>query len=256
MRVTLRDIASSVGASEQAVSYALRGIAKVGPELRQRILDEAARQGYRPHAGARALASGTFGAITLLQAATGGYSFLSGQLLRGIIEEVERSRRHLGITRLSIEQMEGREPLPQALRESCADGILLNLTTAPPATLEAALRRLGAPCIWLNTRRQADCVHPDDHGAALALVRELRRRGCTRIGYLDSRGREPEAHYSRADRHAGYLAGMREAGLQDEALLGAPGCPLADVTAQLLAWLKARPRLEALIGRSSCRERV
>ncbi len=247
MRVTLQDIASAVGVSEQAVSYALRGIAKVSPEMRLRILAEAEKLGYRPHAGARAMASGSFGAITLLQAATGGYTFLAGQLLRGIVEETERSKRHLGITRLSVEQMEDREPLPQALRDSCADGILLNMSTQPPPALERVLRRIGVPCIWLNIKRTSDCVHPDDHGAALALVRRLRERGCSRIGYIDSHGLEVNAHYSRADRCAGYRAGMREAGLREAVLLGDPHAGWDGQGGAIKSWFAAQDGLQALI---------
>lgn len=47
-RVTLRDIAESIGVSHVTVSYALRGMPRVSKALRDRICKEADRMGYRP----------------------------------------------------------------------------------------------------------------------------------------------------------------------------------------------------------------
>ena len=56
-RVTLRDIARRLKISHVTVSYALRGVQRVSPELRKRICDEAARMGYRPDPMLQALSS-------------------------------------------------------------------------------------------------------------------------------------------------------------------------------------------------------
>lgn len=247
MRVTMKDIAARVGVTEQAVSYALRGVPKVGAPMRKRILAEAERLGYRPHVGARAMAKGSFGAITILQDAKGGYSFLSGALLRAIVEEADRGGRHLGLARISREQMEKREALPQALRELCSDGLLVNINTPPPAHFDTLLARSGLPSIWLNIRRAADCVHPDDRGGALMLMRALHQRGCRRIGYFDSLADEPDEHYSKGERYAGYLAGMEELGLPPQALRCPGGGPSGQQGRDLLAWLRAHPELDTLV---------
>jgi len=45
-KVTITDIAHSVGVSKNSVSLALRGMAGVGPDLRRRIIDTAIQMGY------------------------------------------------------------------------------------------------------------------------------------------------------------------------------------------------------------------
>ena len=56
-RVTMRDIAAKLGVSHVTVSYALRGIPRVSPALRDRICDEARKMGYRPDPMLQALST-------------------------------------------------------------------------------------------------------------------------------------------------------------------------------------------------------
>ncbi|MFD1276322.1 LacI family DNA-binding transcriptional regulator [Streptomyces kaempferi] len=68
-RVTMSDVARHAGVSQTTVSFVLNdkpGVA-IPDETRRRILEAIAELGYRPNAGARALAanrSGWFGLIT------------------------------------------------------------------------------------------------------------------------------------------------------------------------------------------------
>ncbi len=56
-RVTMRDIATKLGVSHVTVSYALRGVPRVSAALRERILAEAGKMGYRPDPMLHALSS-------------------------------------------------------------------------------------------------------------------------------------------------------------------------------------------------------
>ena len=56
-RVTMRDIAAKLGVSHVTVSYALRGVPRVSPALRERICDEAKKMGYKPDPMLQALST-------------------------------------------------------------------------------------------------------------------------------------------------------------------------------------------------------
>jgi LacI family transcriptional regulator len=56
-RVTMQDIADKVGVSHVTVSYALRGVQRVSPAMRERIREEARKMGYRPDPMLRALST-------------------------------------------------------------------------------------------------------------------------------------------------------------------------------------------------------
>ncbi len=58
-RVTLADVARAAGVSSTTASFVLNDRSNAIPAAtRQRVLDAARRSGYRPHAAARALATG------------------------------------------------------------------------------------------------------------------------------------------------------------------------------------------------------
>ena len=65
-RVTLQDVAQSLGVSSMTVSRALRGGANVDPHLLERIRSAAQEMGYVPDPAARALASQKSNQILML----------------------------------------------------------------------------------------------------------------------------------------------------------------------------------------------
>jgi DNA-binding LacI/PurR family transcriptional regulator len=65
-RVTIGDIARTLGISKAAVSYALNGQPGVGSETRQKVLATAEEMGWYPSSSARALTGGETGVIGLV----------------------------------------------------------------------------------------------------------------------------------------------------------------------------------------------
>ena len=63
---TIYDIARTANVSHATVSMALRGIGKIRPETRERIMAIAREIGYRPNTNAVALKSGVNRMITML----------------------------------------------------------------------------------------------------------------------------------------------------------------------------------------------
>jgi LacI family transcriptional regulator len=246
-QATLKDVAKRAGVSLPAASYALRGMRKVSAPVRQRVVAAAEELGYRPHSAARAMARGRFGVVTLLQDGYIGHSYINAQLLQGIQEALGLRELTLNVVQLGREQMGNQGVLPRELRELCTDGLLVNINTAPPKAVNSVLQRARIPAIWLNIKRACDCVHPDDEGGCAMLVGDLIRRGRRCIGYFDSVAGESQEHYSRHDRHHGYLRMMREAGLKPRALRVKVGGGPRRAAEAMLRWLQQSPPLDALV---------
>ncbi|MBW9122075.1 LacI family DNA-binding transcriptional regulator [Microbacterium trichothecenolyticum] len=65
-RATVSDVAAAAGVSASTVSYALNGKSSVREETRRRILQAAARLGYRPNGVARAMRVGCRSVVALV----------------------------------------------------------------------------------------------------------------------------------------------------------------------------------------------
>jgi DNA-binding LacI/PurR family transcriptional regulator len=105
-----------------------------------------------------------------------------------------------------------------------ADGMIMNYTQKIPPRMQALVQGHHTPAVWLNTKLAADCVHPDDRGAAETVTRQLIAAGHRRIAFVhlcssDIHGSltfeqaRPHLHYSAHDRLEGFRTAMREAGL-------------------------------------------
>src|SRR5207302_647483 len=66
LMVKITDVARHAGVSPSTVSYALSGKRPISEETRQRIEASIRELGYRPHAGARALASSRSNVLALV----------------------------------------------------------------------------------------------------------------------------------------------------------------------------------------------
>lgn len=207
------EIAVAAGVSQPTVSQILGKRAHLfRPETRQRVLEAAAKLGYRPNASARAMSRGRFNAVGLLTRANAADQ-LAGDPLWAIQEELIARDWHLTMGLIH----DGDDAhVPKLLSEWSADGLLISYPTAMPDRLLATIRQHAIPSVWINSKLPTDCVYPDDFGSLRRGTEELLRLGHRRILYLHLAW--PSAHYSVADRHAGYVAAMGGAGLQPWAL--------------------------------------
>lgn len=214
----MRSLAARLGLSRQAVGKALSGgrsSSAISEATRARVLAEAERLGYRPHAAARAVTSGRQGAIGLLLGEHLHRSHLPAAALRGIHDRLAAERLHLVVAYADDARLADPASAPRLLAEVAVDGLLLNYTHATPAKAPALIRRHRIPAIWLNCRRREDCVHVDEVGSGRRAAEALLGRGRRRLAFLDwSAGlaRAAEAHHSHADRLAGCRTAARTAG--------------------------------------------
>jgi LacI family transcriptional regulator len=248
MRPTLADVARESGMSPPTVSQILNGRGSYRPETRRRVQVAAERLGYRPHAYARAMVQGRFGAYALLLSSEHGSSLIAPGLLEGLDEAMGPRGLRLTVARLPEERLAGDARLPGILAEWLADGLLINWNAAVPAALEALVERHALPAVWINRRLPRDAVHPDDRRGAREAVERLLGLGHRRIAYLDHLDcpRAGCLHYSGTDRWEGYAEAMRAAGLEPR-LLAEGVIPFARRAAWDRAWLGRDDRPGAVL---------
>ena len=212
VRVTLKDIANATDLSIRSVSQILNTDQSHAfrAETRDRVIAAAKRLGYRPNAHARSMRSGRVGAVGLLLSTIPHRSVLDYPVLVGIQEELGRRDLHVVVGRLPDDELIKTDRLPRILREWSTDGLMILYTQDIPPQMIDLLREHRMPSIWINAKLDADCVYPDDLEAARSLTRQLIEQGHRRIAYVVS---QPNLHYSRTDRIAGYRAEMDAAGL-------------------------------------------
>ncbi len=212
---TQSDVAREVGVSLMTVQRALSGHRYVAEATRLRIEQAAQRMGYRPNTAARSTRTGRTGCIALLLSTLGTRSITSGATLDGIQEALRSRDLHLLIEAMPDAQLTDAGFVPKMLRQLTSDGLLINYNAQIPQAMIDLLGLADLPLVWLNSKQEADCVYPDDFGAARTLTAELIAMGHRRIDFVDFTHSlvEPAWHYSGVDRHAGYADAMREAGL-------------------------------------------
>jgi LacI family transcriptional regulator len=216
--VTTVDIARRLGISQPTVSQALGpdpARYRVAPATVKRVRAAALSMGYRPNASARAFRSGRFGAAALiLSADVAGRSTLPRLLLSGLVNALEERGMHLTVTELTDANLTDEKFVPKILREWMADGLLVNYNRDFPKQMVELIENHALPAVWINAKRDADCVYPDDWLAAREATRRLIDLGHRRIAYTCfASDEEGTRHYSETDRMEAYEEAMREAGL-------------------------------------------
>ncbi len=210
-RMRQADISRLLGVSQATVSLALNGSDKISPELSARIRELAAETGYLPVA-----AAGEPQLITLLVNENLTESFLPQDLLRGIETGLRGTDWTLQLLEIPNAIKNSREELLRFLRRFAGRGVLFGYSHEIPHTVVELVERQEIPHVWINSQMPADCVLPDERGAARFAVTRLFQLGHRRIGYLRLRHC---THFSGEERHGGYLDAMRElVGTSDESL--------------------------------------
>ncbi|MBW3622788.1 MAG: LacI family transcriptional regulator [Armatimonadetes bacterium] len=212
----MAQIAQHLQLGRSTVAHVLNGRAaelKIRPETERRVLEAARELGYRPNSSARAMSTGRFGSVGLIQPSNAIH--LPTGMLMGMTRELSKHNLHLSVSEAPDDALSDTGFLPKIVREVSADGLLINMIGPIPAPFLETLRSLETPAIWINSKQPTDCVYPDDFSASRLLTEYLIGLGHRRITYLQT-GPAPAAfrHYSEADRRAGYEAVMHEAGLE------------------------------------------
>lgn len=205
-RVRLNDVADDVGVSPATVSLVLRGIAGPSAATRERVLEAAARLGYRPDRLASALASRRSRTVGVLMDISNAYQ---GRLVLDLYDAAERDGYKLVLSTLNRRHDEARaiEPL---LDQRCEALVLFG-----PRGTKQFLDQLGneLPVVVVGRAVPAGTVDvvrtADDDGVAEA-VRHLAGLGHRRIAYVGG-----PAGTVTTFRRAGYETAMHDQGFAE-----------------------------------------
>jgi LacI family transcriptional regulator len=216
-KASLKDIASKVGVSTALVSYVLNNQdeeRRVGKEIAIKIREAAVALNYTPNQIARSLKTRKTNTIGIVVADI-NYRYTSG-----VTKSIEAECQKFDYTVIygsSGESAAKFERLVSLLVDRQVDGLIL----VPVEGCAPAIERLNKqeiPFVLI------DRILPDVHANIIAIdnaktayqsTMQLIRNGHKRIGFLSYRS----GLLNLADRKNGYLAALREAGLEADAAL-------------------------------------
>ncbi|UNB54446.1 LacI family DNA-binding transcriptional regulator [Mycolicibacterium sp. YH-1] len=240
-RVRLIDVATNCGVTKSVVSRVLNNdpTINVRPATRQRILETAAELGYRPHAGARALAGAEARALALLipDLTNPVYS----RIIRGAYRE---ARRHGYVVLLAEDTTDDQagEVFTELVETGRVDGLLI-ASARPAHPLIGSPRLAHIPHVFVNREVAGSGrnVGMDLASASATAVRHLHQLGHRVIGMVSG---PMDLEPARA-RRTGFVHQMRELGLNPHLIEDGPFNELGGAEASTRL-LRAHPDVTAV----------
>jgi len=218
---TIEDVARAAGVSLSTVSYALSGKRRISEATRLRVERAARELGYRPHAGARALASSRSDVIALAVPFRPG---LDVQIVMQFVAGVVAAARTHGRDVLLL-TADDPEEVARVAASSTADAVVVMDVASDDARLPA-LRALPVPSVLIGVpddTRGLSCVDLDFTAAGRLAVSTLAEAGHTTIALVSaSATRLAEGANYAVRMRAGALAGAAAHGVE---LLQVPSEP-------------------------------
>lgn len=208
-RARLIDVANASGVTKSVASRVLNDDSslRVRPETRRRIWAAAATLGYRPHAGARALASAQARALALL------IPNLDNPAHSRVIRGAYRRAQELGFVVLLAEDpadYDAQESFAELVEAGRVDGLLI-ASARSGHPLIGSPRLASVPHVFVNRRVDGSGrnITVDAESASAAAVGHLFDLGHRRIGYVSG----PEGLEPSASRERGFVSTMTKLSL-------------------------------------------
>ncbi|HEY4456932.1 MAG TPA: LacI family DNA-binding transcriptional regulator [Pseudonocardiaceae bacterium] len=211
---TIDDVARDAGVSRSTVSYVLSGKRSISAETRRRVEHSIRTLGYRPHAGARALASSRTNVLALVIPLRSEVNVTVVMQFVASIAQHARSHNH---DVLLLTQDEGAEGLRRAAGTAICDAIIVMEIEANEPRVPV-LNSLPLPSVLVGVPddpRGLPCVDLDFEATGQTCVNHLAGLGHTDIALVAP---APEV-YQRGTSFArrflrGYTAAAEEGGLR------------------------------------------
>ncbi len=244
----LKEFAQHIGLSPTTVSRALSGYPEVNEATRARVLEEAARLGYRPNINAVRLATGRAGAIGVVMTRASDYQF--SEFMSGMAERLSGEDIDILITPMTEHDTSDELQLYRRLAESRRVDAVVIHSPRPRDPRIALLHQLKLPFI-VHGRSETDLPHAwldiDNEGAIRRSTEHLLDLGHRRIALLNGR----EGLTFTLHRLAGYKAALASCGVDFDPKLVTHG----DFTDEIgfrfaCSMLDERPRPTAFVAGS------
>ena len=195
--VKISEVARHAGVSASTVSYVLSGKRSISPDTRDRVLASIKSLGYRPHAGARALASSRSNVIALVVPLRSGTYVPVLMQFAVLVVAAARAYDH---DVLLLTQDEGVEGLERVAGTALVDALIVMDIETHDARLPV-LRELTLPSVLIGFPADTaglTCIDFDFVAAGALAVRHLAELGCRNVALLG----EPPEVYARGTGYA------------------------------------------------------
>ncbi|SDO85911.1 DNA-binding transcriptional regulator, LacI/PurR family [Pedococcus dokdonensis] len=178
---TIGDVAKAAGVSVATVSRALRGVDRVSPHTRDRVLAAASELHYVASPAATSLVSGRTRGVGVITPYFNRWFFAT--VVSGIEKVLREDGYHVLLCDLEGHTFDTRLPITQTMLWKRADGAII-LNVPPVPSERSVLDRLGLPVVTVGNRQPGWPSVRIDDGAAMALAtRYVVDLGHRDIGY-------------------------------------------------------------------------
>jgi DNA-binding LacI/PurR family transcriptional regulator len=210
---TIDDVARASGVSASTVSYVLSGKRPISAPTRLRVERSIRKLGYRPHAGARALASSQTNVLALMAPLRAGVNVsVIMQFVAGVVTTARKF--DFDVLLLTQDDATGLERVADG---SMVDALIMMDIEAddPRVPVLAGLRQPGVLIGLPRDSVGLSCVDLDFDAAGRTAVRHLAQLGHRQVALVGSPRAVMERHTSYADRMLrGFTEQTAELGLE------------------------------------------
>lgn len=209
-RVRLADVAELAGVSTTTASRALNGRGELQDDTRAAVLEAAAQLGFRPSPFAQSLRTRRSRTIGLIVPHIGHPFYAS------VFQGAQARLREAGYRLILVDSGEEPDQVAEAistLLDHWVDGILICVTPFPSERFRELLH--GTPSVFIDETVEgvgAGSVTLENQDGIGQLARHLAGHGHRRIAFLSG----PDHNTDGRERRDGFLAAVRELGLDDD----------------------------------------
>ena len=209
---TISDVAKAAGVSVATVSRALRGVGRVSPRTRDRVLAAASELHYVASPAATSLVSGRSRGVVVITPYFNRWFFAT--VITGIEKVLREHGYHVLLCDLEGHSFDTRLPITQTMLWKRADGVVI-LNVPPMPAERSVLDRLGLPVVTVGNRQPGwPSVRIDDKEAMRVATRHVLALGHRDIGYAGTVPSSITHLQTPFDRRSAFTTVLHENGLR------------------------------------------